>query len=390
MDHILLMENTSAAETTAKTGLSAATVSRIITFLRRQDLIIETGRETAEMGRPTSVFGVNPKYGYFLHFYVGSGYMKTYLTDFSGKQLQESEESINRAISIQNFSQKLREKATELCKRENIDYSKLLLAGISIPGMVDEKNDVVRRIPNYINFNNESMRKYAEEALEIPVIINNEARLCATGEYISEFKDCDNLIYMDFTEYSGIGAGIILNGELYAGKNNVAGEVGDMLADVRSFYGGAHEDEGCLEVAAGVGTMFDKFYVMMSRGRAPILKEILTMNDTEVLNISHIEQAVLMQDLDVVDVFDETMRLWAVAIVNIATVLDPDVLLLGGVVGVGNDVILARINHYVSKILYYDTNIRLGNSHERAQYNGGIHLLKSYFFNHFIAERLFT
>ena len=77
------------------------------------------------------------------------------------------------------------------------------------------------------------------------------------------------------------------------------------------------------------------------------------------------------------------------AAVNLAAMLDPDVLLLGGVVDAKNDVVLARINHYVSKILYYDLDIRLSKSHAQAQYSGGIHLTKKYAFNNILAHRIF-
>lgn len=389
LDHIIEAGETSAIDTANKTGLSTATVSRAMALLKQKELVIETGKEITDMGRHPGIFSINPKFGYLLYFHLGSSYLTSYLADFSGTQLRMLKTKIDRSITIQEFCAKLRESADTLAQEQHIRYEDVYVAGISIPGLADEQNHVVKRIPNFTNFNNENMFMYACDALHMPVVIHNEARLGVVGEYITHFKNYRNLIYLDFTNYSGIGAGIILNGALYSGKNGFAGEIGDMLMDLHGFYGSNREDEGCLEAMAGVGVMMDRLTTLMRRGRANILKEILIAENAKTPTLEHIERAVLMQDLDVMDVFDETMKMWAVAAVNLAAMLDPDVLLLGGVVDAKNDVVLARINHYVSKILYYDLDIRLSKSHAQAQYSGGIHLTKKYAFNNILAHRIF-
>ncbi len=389
LNRIVVGQEASATDIAGATDLSFATISRALATLKKSGIVVTSGKEITDMGRHPDIFSVNRKYGYLLHFYVDAECIRGYLADFSGEIIRTQKIAIGRDITPELFAGKLRNCAEVLALAEKINYNKMMAAGIAIPGLVDETNKVVRRIPNFANFKNVNLFHVAEDVLKVPVIVNNEARLCAVGEYIHHFHDKSNLIYIDFTKYSGIGSGIILDGKLYAGKNGFAGEVGDMLVDVRGFENNYREDEGCLEAMAGVGVLFEKLYALIKRGRAGILKELMVMDETDTLNLRMIEQAVLMQDLDVMDVFDETMKMWAVAIINLSAMLDPDILILGGAVTDENDVVLARLKHYVSKLLYYDVDIVAGGAESHSQVLGGLYMLKKYVLNHMLASALF-
>jgi predicted NBD/HSP70 family sugar kinase len=357
--------------------------------LKNSGIVINSRKEITDMGRWPDIYTANAGFGYYLHFYLDSEFIKADLADFCGKRIVSMETPIDRHLTMAEFCTKLSQCAQELTAKAKIPYDKIFIAGIAIPGLVDEKNSLVKRIPNFKNFNNENLFKEASQSLQMPVAVYNEARLCVVGEHITGFKNFTNIIYIDFTKNSGIGAGIMLNGELYMGKNGFAGEIGDMLVDTGSFYGGYREDEGCLEACAGLGVMFERLETLMRRGRAGVLKKNIAMENKQSFTLKDVENAVLMQDLDVMDVFDETMRMWAVTAANLAAFIDPDTIILGGVINAKNDVVLARINHYVSKVLNRDVDIRLSQSYEQALYNGGVHLLKKRVLNQMITDKIF-
>ncbi len=388
LDHIAGKEETSATDIVEATGLSLATISRGIAALKKARVVKSLGKEHTEMGRRPAILGINPGYGLLLHFFVGDGGIRAYMSDFCGKLLGSVEAEADGDITPAEFSEKLARCTERLAAEHKLDASRILAAGVSVPGLVDEGAAVVRRIPNFVNFRNVNLKNYASSALDVPVIINNEARLSATGGHIHDFPNMKNLVYIDFTRYSGIGSGIIVNGALVDGRNGFAGEIGDILVDIHNFENGHSEDEGCLEAMAGVGVLYGRLEKLLARGRANILKETMLLEARERLDLALIERVVLMQDLDVMDVFDDTMKKWAIAVINICALLDPDIILLGGVVGKGNDVVLARIKHYVSRILDHDVNIELCDT-DAYQLHGGIYMLKNYVFNHILPELLF-
>jgi len=388
LDQITEHEETFATDIIKATGLSFATVSRAISTLKNAGLVVTKGKEITDMGRHPEIVALNAEYGYLLHFHVGAEDIRGYLADLCGNVLAQDQIGIDRNIKPEMFGKKLRMCTESMLKACGLSYDKLLAASIAIPGLVDLKNYIVKRIPNFTNFNNVNLFKYVEKSMQLPVIINNEARLCAFGAFIHDFQDKPNLVYIDFTRYSGIGAGIIVDGKLVSGKNGFAGEMGDILIDIHNFEYGNNEDEGYLESMAGVGVLYDKLHALIERGRAVKLKELMASDDVEAMGLRLIEQAVLMQDLDVMDVFDDTMKKWSIAVINLFALLDPDLLILGGVVNEKNDVVLARIRHNISKILFHDIDIVLGETNEYQMY-GGMYMLKVHVLNTMLSGKIF-
>ncbi len=387
LNHIINSGEAMAADIVAATGLSIATVSRTLVLLKNLNLVISKGKEITEMGRHPDVFSLNNKYGYLLHFYMGADFIKGYITDLCGNILGTNTVEIMRDITIDEFILRIKACKDSLVKNKK-NYKKLIAASIAVPGFVDEKNKIIKRIPNIYHFEGVNLFDYMHDALGIPVIIHNEARLSAVGEHIHSHFDRSNLIYIDFTKYRGIGAGIILDGKLYTGKNSFAGEVGDILVDIHNFDQSYEGDEGFLERMAGIGTLIERIDALMSKGRAQIMRQILLKSSKREIDLEMIERAVLEQDMDVTEVFDETMKMWTMAIINLGVILDPELIILGGELNGDNTVVLSRIKHYMKKILFYDLDIRLSTEGENAQLFGGIQLLKKYVYNSILVKRI--
>jgi len=389
LNQIAVNEETYATDITKATGLSFATVSRAMTVLKKAGMVAIKGKEITDMGRHPEILVLNADYGCLLHFFVDTESIQAYLADFCGNILEQGMIGIDRSLMPDVFAKKLRKCTERLIKKCGIEYGKVLAASIAIPGLVDARKNVIRRIPNFVNFKNVNLFEYVEKEMRVPIIINNAARLCAFGAFIHDFRDKPNLVYVDFTRYSGIGTGIIVDGKLVSGRNGFAGEMGDILVDIHNFEIDYHEDEGCLETLAGVGVLFSKIQTLIKRGRAEILRGLIANEGDGSISLSLIEKAVTLQEPDVTDVFDDTMKKWSIAIINVSAMLDPDLLILGGIVNESNKVVLSRVRHYISKILSHDVNVVLGETSEYQMY-GGMHILKTYIFNTMIASKLFS
>lgn len=388
LNYIINSGETLAADIVSATGLSIATVSRTLVLLKNLNLVISKGKEITEMGRHPDLFSLNNKYGYILHFYMGTDFIKGYIADLCGNIIGTNTVDIMRDITIDELIVRLKICKDMLVKNKKTYSNKLLAASIAVPGFVDEKNKIIKRIPNIYNFEGVNLFDYVHNALGIPVIINNEARLSAVGEYIYNNLNCHNLIYIDFTKYRGIGAGIILDGKLFIGTNSFAGEVGDIVVDIQNFSQSSSNDEGFLEKMAGLGTLIERVNTLRAKGHAQVINELLRKSSKKEIDLEMIENAVLEQDMDVTEVFDETIKMWAMAIINLGVILDPELILLGGELKGSNTVVLSRIKHYIKKILYYDIDIRLSSNGENAQLFGGLQLLKKYIYNNILAKKI--
>jgi len=115
--------------------------------------------------------------------------------------------------------------------REQGVVGRLTGVGISCGGPLSSKLGLILSPPNLIGWDRIPIVKMAEERFGVPVLLQNDANACAVAEWkYGAGKGFDNVIFLTFG--TGMGAGLILNGRLYSGISDLAGEVGHIrLAD---------------------------------------------------------------------------------------------------------------------------------------------------------------
>ncbi len=109
--------------------------------------------------------------------------------------------------------------------------------GIGVPGVVDIEEGIVYDVQYIPSWKEVPLKKWMEERYKIPVFVNNDANCFALGEhYFGKGKDVDSMIGLAVG--TGVGAGIIINNRLYAGRNCGAGEFGmvDYMDKIYEYY----------------------------------------------------------------------------------------------------------------------------------------------------------
>lgn len=132
-----------------------------------------------------------------------------------------------------------------IMKKNNVDLVSVQSIGISCGGPLDNTRGIIQSPPNLPGWDNIPIVKLFEEKFGIPAAIQNDANACALAEWlIGAGKGTSNMVFLTFG--TGMGAGLILNGRLYCGTNNNAGEVGHirLAEDGPVGYGKAGSFEG--------------------------------------------------------------------------------------------------------------------------------------------------
>jgi predicted NBD/HSP70 family sugar kinase len=390
LQHIIKTKEASATDIAEATGLSFSTISRALAVLKELSMACTLGSAPTEtMGRRPEKIGLNGAYGYYLHFYVEAERIRGWLADFNSQILNEGHVNISRGITPDIFSQKLGELARRLFAKTSVDFGRLVAVSMAVPGMVDEKNRRVSKIPNLYGIQNTNLFAIAQEVLGAPVFIANEARLCVLGEYL-ENTWIKNIVYVDITKYSGIGAGILLDGKLYVGSNTIAGELGDVFVDTGSFDREYSEHQGCLETVAGLDTLVSCVKKLAAGGRAQRLAGLMAAGQSDSPTLSMIEKAAMRPNCDeeVSAVFEETLKMWCLAVISLFVVLDPQEIILGGVIGPENAYTLQRMRSLLGKAVRHDFKLRISGLGEIAQLRGGLHLLENYVFENILIKRV--
>lgn len=375
-------EGISSSDISRDTGLSGSTISRVLNHLKSKEIIINVGKEQTDLGRRPEVMRLNGVYGYvvFLDFYRDR--IISYLADLDDHVINKEELTFEEEITLDVFQQGIKKIFGRLIQNK---YAPILAAGVSIPGVVNEEDNTISRIPNIYSFNEINLNDFINEILHVPVIICNESSLMAVGHHISMYSQINNMVYVSFTEPLGIGGGIILDDKLYKGANYAAGEIGSMFIDI-SNLDNCYETAGCMESIAGLSALYDELKRIMEQGKAARLKELLQESVKKKLNLDIIEKAILEKDDDTWITYEKYVKTWALGIINIIALFDPEIIIIGGKIKPSNDFTIQKIKQYVKRCTFSEPNIQPSEIGEKAALIGGLHMVKDYVMNHTILQ----
>ncbi|MDF1561631.1 MAG: ROK family protein [Deltaproteobacteria bacterium] len=226
--------------------------------------------------------------------------------------------------------------------------------GVAIAAML-RRDGFVRVAPN-LGWQDVDLRGALERALGAPVQVHNDLDAAVLAEArVGAGVDCDTVFLCSVG--SGVGGGLYVGGRLHTGAGGVAGEIGHVKVIPGGRSCGCGE-EGCLEAYAGGHALARRARELLEAGAAPGLRARIGEDD-EVLDARRIVEAAAEGDADCQRLLDEAAGHLGLALANLATVLAPGRLLLGGSVLRGapalrqqvSELVLARVARSVGKTL---------------------------------------
>lgn len=198
--------------------------------------------------------------------------------------------------------------------------------GLGAPGAVDPESGNVIFAPN-LGWENLPVRKELEEHLSVPVFLENDTNISALGVHVAELNSKPSSMVGIFIG-TGIGAGIILDGQLHSGYNHGAGEIGHMTLQI----GGPEcrcGNHGCFEALAGRQAIFRRIQSEVKNGKKTLLTEMLG-EDLADMRSGDLRKAIRRGDKLVDRIVEETAEYIGIAVGNVINLLNPEVIVLGG------------------------------------------------------------
>jgi glucokinase-like ROK family protein len=227
------------------------------------------------------------------------------------------------------------------------DATRIWGIGIGAPGVTLSQEGVVTWAPA-LGWRDLPLKSRVEETLGLPTFVENDVNLAALGEHrCGAGQGVKDLVVIFIG--TGIGAGILMGGQLCRGADHAAGEVGYMVVDTDSL-GQRYEGFGCLEtLASGTGI------AARARKRVEAGEEttLLTLADGDPENVTAevVFNAARHGDAVAQDVVDETIRYLSLAVANVACLLNPEMIVIGGGVARSADMLLGGIRRQVDGVV---------------------------------------
>jgi len=228
--NILKNGQRSRADISKATGLTPASITKLVKGLIEKDIIKEIGSNKKSSGRPSIQLKINSDLGKVVGVYLAPTKISMVLKEFVGQELKREEFSLEK-IKKENILDEILKRLDEFIGKDE----DILGIGVALNGIVNFDDGVSIFSPHY-KWNNLALREILEKRYEIPTVVENDVRVMALGEYYDNEDSYENFILLNIEE--GVGAGIVLQGELYRGRNYSAGEIGHIKV--------ARKDEGAL------------------------------------------------------------------------------------------------------------------------------------------------
>ena len=329
----------SRAELARVTGISKPTVSAALGNLEKAGLVRETGEMTvtAGRGRSAALYEVNPTAGYVLGIDIGRSRIRVALADLEGEihgRREVPNEEADSATGPEPIVATATRLAREVVAEAGLDWSRVVHTVVGTPGVFDAASNEVRYAGSLPGWGRTGVVDSLRAELGESLSVHNDANLAALGEYVfGAGKDCPLLVFLMVG--TGIGAGIVVNGQLFAGANGAAGEVGYLPfpggtteSTAESTSPGPYYQRGMLDAAAGGSAV---------TALAAAAGMSVSGGPKEVFDAARAGDAAAD-----VAVRAEATRL-AHAVAAIAAMLDPALVILGGGVGDNADLLLDPI-----------------------------------------------
>ena len=238
------------------------------------------------------------------------------------------------------------EKADELLKRNNIINNELIGVGVSCGGPLDSKNGIVLSPPNLPDWERVPIAEIMEKHFGVRAVLQNDANACAVAEWrFGAGKGCDNMVFLTFG--TGMGAGLILNGRLYSGTNDYAGEVGHIRLSENGPYG--YGKFGSFEGFCSGGGIKDLSKRLAAEyikvGKTSVLFK--NENDIESLTAQSVAFARENDDGFAVEVYEKCAFYLGRGLSVLIDVLNPEAIVIGSIFERNTDFFLPRIKSVI-------------------------------------------
>jgi glucokinase len=284
----------------------------------------------------------------FVGLDVGGTNVKIGLFDSELKMISKTsittEADMGPEVVINNMAQAVKELLTEA----GFSLQDIVAVGIGTPGPAKYSEGIIIRSTNMPKFKNVPISKMLNERLGAPVVYDNDANIACWGEYaVGAGKGVKDIVF--FTLGTGIGGGIVTNGELVHGCDENGAELGHMIIypDGRSCNCG---QKGCVEAYASAASTARRATEAIEAGAESSLKKVL--DEKGHITSKDIYEHLANGDKLAKEITDGTAEALAITCINMLHTTEPKrIIFTGGMIAAG-DVLLNRIKDYFDKHIW--------------------------------------
>ena len=340
----------------AGTGLSKPTVTLALTTLLAAGVVDETGyAQGRRPGPAAALYRVRPSSGLSVGVDIGHDQVHAAIADISGEIQARTHARTRRRLD--SLVAQIRGMADELAATMNVTVADLVHVVVGVPAVVHPDGQRLS-LADSLPRDGVGFPQAIRQALGVPVTLENDTNLAVLGERVGGHgRDVNDFVL--FSIGTGLGVGILLGGKLYRGVAGAAGEIGYLPGDDPGVAPTPPHDRAMIKDTLSGGSVVDEAIArgMDKRLTAPEVFDLARARDQRAL-----------------DVVDVIARRIAYVICCVTAVVDPELVVLAGGVGLNQDLLLEPVIRHVRAMSPFTPRIEVSKGGRETALLGAVSL----------------
>jgi glucokinase len=313
----------SKADLVRASGLSAPTVTSVVEYLAASGLVEAIGEGESTGGRPPDILRFRAERGCLVAAEIGRDMVTFLAADLEGRELAQTKaEFAWGSSSPKGICELIGREVRALLRELKKPGEHLLRVVVSVPAIVDMSAGAVVSLSKLKGWSDVPLRTMLSRELRCPVEVENDTNLAAQGEFArGAARGEKNFVFITIGE--GVGAGIFVDGKIYRGARWSAGEIGYLRVPNVSRENPTIHGHGRLEKIVGTPGILKSWRASARSTRTRLKVKCAT----DVFNLAAAGNA------DAKRILEQKARILADVVLDLALILNPGLILLGGEVG---------------------------------------------------------
>ena len=324
--------------------LTRSTVSNLVYYLIRKDLVKEIGLTSSGVGRKAILLKLNSKAYYSIGVDLGTLRTTVVITDLLGRIEKRIEYPTNSHQDKDKIIKKLITTIHNIIKDSGIQLKKISGVGVAAPGLIDKKG-LMLITPNF-GWKDTPLGGILKKEFHIPVFVDNNVNAMALAEFeFGKGQGVKNFVFINVG--IGIGAGIVIDGKLFHGESNCTGEIGHTTVD----YNGPKcscGNNGCLEVMVSGPAVVKRAIKAIKEGEKSVISELVNY-DLNKISAEIVYKAANQGDKLGRSIMEKTGEYLGTGVANIINLFNPELVIVGGGVARAGDLIFEPLKKAVQE-----------------------------------------